>query len=117
MNTQVKRNIAVSIILSIVTCGIYNIYWFICLTNETNLASGRNQDTSGGLAFLFNLLTCGIYGIYWSYKMGEKISEARVQRGLSADNNFPIIYLLLSIFGLSIVTHALIQNELNNLPA
>lgn len=36
-----KRNIAVAIILSIVTCGIYGIYWFICLVNELNTASGR----------------------------------------------------------------------------
>lgn len=29
-----QRDIAVSIILSIVTCGIYAIYWFICVTDD-----------------------------------------------------------------------------------
>lgn len=42
-----QRNIAMCIILSIVTCGIYGLYWYACLTNDTNTAAGqakkRNQ--------------------------------------------------------------------------
>lgn len=34
-----KRNIAMYIILSIVTCGIFGIYWFICLTDDSKLAA------------------------------------------------------------------------------
>ncbi len=54
-----ERNIAVCIILSLVTCGIYMIYWFICLTDEANNAS-NSTGTSGGMAFLLSLVTCGI---------------------------------------------------------
>ena len=113
---MVKRNIALCIVLSIVTCGIYGIYWFVVITNETNNASGHSADgTSGGVAFLLTLVTCGIYGYYWAYKMGEKINEAKVSRGLPSDSNLSVIYLLLNIFGLSIITCALVQNELNKL--
>lgn len=38
-----QRNIAVCIILSIVTCGIYGIYWFIVLSNDTNTVSMRRM--------------------------------------------------------------------------
>lgn len=62
--------------------------------------------------FLFNLITCGIYGIYWGYKMGEAMDDARAQHGEPA-GSLPIIFLILNLFGLSIVTMALIQNELN----
>lgn len=41
-----QRNIAMCIILSIVTCGIYGLYWYACLTNDTNTAAG----TDGRLA-------------------------------------------------------------------
>lgn len=57
-----QRNIVVCILLSLVTCGIYGIYWMIVLNDETNALSGR-QGTSGGLVFLFSLITCGIYEI------------------------------------------------------
>lgn len=32
-----QRNIGLCIVLSIVTCGIYGIYWFIKLTDEVNV--------------------------------------------------------------------------------
>lgn len=110
-----KRNIAVCIILSIVTCGIYGIYWFIVMTNDANTASEHTNDTSGGVAFLLTLVTCGIYGLYWSYKMGEKLTEAKTKRGMPVGSNLSIAYLLLSLFGFSIITYALAQNELNQL--
>ena len=54
-----KRSIALCIILSIVTCGIYGIYWFICVTNDTNVVSGHASDgTSGGVAFILSVITC-----------------------------------------------------------
>lgn len=110
------RNIAVSIILTIVTCGIYGIYWFIVLTNDVNYASGHSQDgTSGGVAFLLTLVTCGIYGLYWAYKIGENISEAKAARNMPYDSSMSIIYLLLELFGLGIITYALAQNELNKM--
>ena len=48
-----QRSIAVCIILTIVTCGIYGVYWFICLTNDANTAS-NTFGTSGGYGGTFN---------------------------------------------------------------
>ena len=111
-----KRNIALCIVLSIVTCGIYGIYWMIVLENETNVASGHAQDgTSGGIVFLLTLVTCGIYGIYWAYKQGEKINEAKAMRNMPSDSNAGVLYLILEIFGLGIIAYALMQNELNKM--
>ena len=108
-----NRNIALCIILSIVTCGIYGIYWFICLTNDANTVS-KTDGTSGGVAFLLTLITCGIYGLYWMYKQGEKLDSAKEQRGMSSGSS-GIIYLLLGVFGLSIVSYALMQDSINKL--
>ena len=71
-----KRNLAVSIILTIVTCGIYGIYWFIVMTDDTKNVSGDINGASGGVAFLLTLVTCNIYGYYWAYKQGERIDNA-----------------------------------------
>lgn len=106
------RSIPLCIILSIITCSIYGIYWFICLTNEVNEVT-QEQDTSGGMAFLLSLITCGIYAIYWGYKMGDKLDRARVRNNVPT-SSFPILFLVLNLFGLSIVTCAIIQSELNH---
>lgn len=109
------RNIGIAILLSVITCGLYGLYWFVCLTDDANILSGRTADTSGGVALLLTIVTCNIYELFWAYKMGEKIGEAQMRRGLPADQNNRILYLLLSIFGLSIIAFALMQNELNHI--
>ena len=112
MRTVQQRNIALCIVLSVVTCGIYALYWFVCLTDDTNTAAGV-EGTSGVLALVFTLITCGIYGLYWAYKCGEKLDKAKTDRGMSASNG-GVLYLILYIFG-GIIAYALIQNELNKL--
>ena len=91
-----QRSVGIAILLSIITCGIYGIYWLIMLNDETNYVSGHQQDgTSGGVVFLLN--------------------EAKMQRGIMIDTSASVIYLVLSIFGLSIVAYALMQSELNKM--
>lgn len=109
-----QRNIALCIVLSIVTCGIYGIYWFICLVNDTNKVSNSTGDMSGGMVFLLTLVTAGIYGLYWNYKQGEKLNAAKQSRGMAPDAN-GILYLILALFGFGIIAWAIMQNELNKL--
>ena len=112
-----QRNIAVAIILSIVTCGIYGIYWFVKMVDEVNEAACNQGATTGGMTFLLSLVTCGIYALYWYYKAGEYLYAAKSMRGMYRDSNSGIVFLLLGIFGLSIITYALIQSELNEIAA
>ena len=75
-----QRNIAVSILLLFVTCGIYGIY--------------------------------GIYSLFWMYQMGNAVEMLHEQHG-EPRGSAPVVYLLLSLFGFSIVAYALLQYELN----
>lgn len=109
-----ERNIAVAIILSLVTCGIYAIYWFIVLTDEAKAKSEDETMPTGGVAFLLTLVTCGIYGIYWAYRMGKAVEMAQNKHGLPAADN-SVLYLILEIFGFGIIVYALAQNELNKI--
>lgn len=108
-----NRNIALAIILSIITCGIYGIIWQIQIVDDLNTASQRQGDASGLTVFLLGLITCNIYNLYWFYKAGEKVNYVKQYKGEPADSNTGILYLLLSLFGLSIVNYCLIQSELN----
>lgn len=106
-----ERNIAIAVILSFVTCGIYGLYWLIVMTDESNSVSDE-KTASGGMTILLTIVTCGIYMIYWNYKMGQKMYTAGKRYNLPiADNS--ILYLILSLFGLSIVNYCMIQNDLN----
>ena len=80
------------------------------MTNDANQLSGRTNETSGGLAFLFSLITCGIYGWYWAYKMGEKTD---IIKG-SPNGSSSALFLVLQILGLGIVNYALAQDAINS---
>ena len=97
-----NRNIAVAIILSIITCGIYAIYWFICLTNDSNEMSETDKTASGGVAFILGIITFGIYWLYWCYKLGQKVGDSA------------ILYLLLNFIGFGWVDYILAQSKINN---
>lgn len=112
-----KRNIALCIVFSILTCGIYGIYWMICLADDLNVASERPGDTSGGMVFLLTLVTCGIYGLYWLYKCGEKVSYIKMRNTGVAESGSGVLYLVLALFGFGIVSYCLIQSELNEVAA
>ena len=110
-----KRSIPKTIILSIVTCGIYAMYWLVKLTDETHAALGRENTAKGTTALIFTIITCGIYGFYWVYMMGEAITEAKTKRGMHADGNTAFIYVALYFFGLGLISQALLQDSLNDI--
>jgi len=103
------RNIALCIVLSLVTCGIYVFYWIYCLNEDINSLAGEENATGGGMVILFTIITCGIYGLYWYYKMGERVDSIKNQPGAST----PILFLILSIFCHSIVNLCLMQDCIN----
>ena len=100
------RNVVVCILLSIITCGIYGIYWMYNLNQYACYAAPQEWNTDGLLVILFSILTCGIYGIYWNYKMGK--AYARINGG--SDNS--LLFILLSLFGFSIVNINMAQGRI-----
>lgn len=102
------RNIVLCIIFSLITCGIYGIYWMIMINNEVNTLANEPGATSGGMVFLFSLITCGIYGWYWLYKMGERCDRIKNTNGSSN-----ILFMILGIVGLGIISYCLIQDTIN----
>ena len=107
-----QRNIGLCILLSIVTCGIYGLYWFVVLTDDINQESGEADATSGGMSLLLTIVTCNIYGWYWAYKMGEKVDIIKNKNGVPSSNS-GILYVLLQVFGLGIIAYALMQDTSN----
>ncbi len=108
-----NRNIALCIIFSIITCGIYGIYWFIVMPDDMNKLSPDDYQTSGGMAFLWTLLSCGIYAYYWNYKMGIKVNQVEQSENNMNSGSNHILFLVLAIFQLSIINYCIIQSKLN----
>lgn len=103
-----NRNIALCIVFTLLTCGIYAIYWMYTINEAARIVNPNEWHTDGGLVILFTILTCGIYGVYWNYQMGKAF------RVLPYASDNSILYLVLSLLELSIINYCLIQNDINN---
>ena len=107
-----ERNIALSILFTVLTCGIYGFYWMVVL-NDDMLDALQEDGTSGALVLVLSFVTCGIYGLYWMYQMGSRVDRLNARYGRHTDNS-GLLYLIISILGLSIVAYGVIQSELNH---
>ena len=111
-----NRNIALSIVLSVVTCGLYSIYWSVVLTDEVNREKREYAaDLSGIVCFLLSLVTCNLFGIYWAYKIGEKLDTIKAERGIMTGRDSNVLYLILELLGFNVIVLAMAQNEMNKL--
>lgn len=109
-----RRNVALAIIFSIITFGLYGLYWFVQINHDMQELANSNKRTSGFVAFILSLITFGIYGLYWMYKMGTLQGEALALRGRTGGSQGGL-YLVLSIFGLGIVSYAIMQSNINSM--
>ena len=107
-----NRSIPMVIILSLVTCGIYSLVWLYQTSQEVSNTVGDSD--SPGVELLLCIVTCGIYTIYWWYKYSKKLVTLSERIGVSPTDN-SLICLLLSIFGLGIVSMGIMQSQINDL--
>ena len=101
-----KRGIVAMIILSIVTFGIYSVYWQCSFQNQLKQ---QTQEGFGGVGHFFMcIFTFGIYPIYWSYAAGKRLNK------LGATDQ-AVLYLVLTFVGFGWLNMFLMQSQANKL--
>jgi hypothetical protein len=107
-------NIPLYLILTILTCGIFNLYWNHRQMEACNVLLKR-REFSFWTWLLLTILTCGIYHIFYQYKMGAAIVE--IQHLLKRDvfDKLPLLSVIVTIIGFSIVVDCIHQNEINKI--
>ncbi|TCT16116.1 uncharacterized protein DUF4234 [Natranaerovirga pectinivora] len=109
-----KRSIGVSILLSIITCGIYNLIWMYSMADDLIKFTDDADGEGAGVEILLGIVTCGLYFFYWYYKMGKRIYKAELKANKHASDD-SILYLILAIFRLGIISNAIIQSKINQI--
>lgn len=91
-----KRSVGGVVVLSIITLGIYAIYWMVATKGEMN-SQGANIPTAW-------LIIVPIANIWWTWKYAEGV-ERVTSGGLSAGVAFLLLWLL-GLIGMAIVQSA-----------
>ena len=112
-----KRGLVSLILLSIITFGIYGLYWIYKLAKDVNkICEGDGKKTSGLFKYLvFSFITLGIYSIIWLYMLGDRLQDNGPRYNITIkESGGPIVlwYVLgsLIIVGPFIALHILIKN-------
>ncbi len=103
-----SRNIVTSVILSLVTCGIYGIYWVVCLAREA--VSVKDPADSG----ILEIVLCIFLSPVGFFLAEQKFAAGCAARGIDHKDN-SILYLILGLIGLGIVNYCMMQNDLNKI--
>ncbi len=107
-------NIAVYLLLSLITCFIFAVYWNYVKMEAIN-AMLKRQELKFSHWLIFSFLTCGIFHIFYQYKMGAAIVEIQKSKGKDVFESLPVVSIFTTILALSIVTDCVHQHEINKL--
>ena len=106
-----KRKVGVCILLSFITLGIYAIYWQYLLVKNVRAIKGDDSSCTGEMLCL---LFVPFYSLYWWFTKGDYVKKYLSDNGKYSSSS-GALYLVLSIFGLSIVAAAIMQNDFNSI--
>ena len=89
-----SRSGLVTLLLGVVTCGIYSLYWYYQVMEDINRASGEMRINSVG--WLIGSIVC--FPLFWVvlYKVDRELARLSAEEGVYYKENF-ILWLLLSI--------------------
>lgn len=113
-----EKNITLSIILSLLTLGIYTIYWMSEITKDVDIITNNPEKRSGGMVFLLSVITLSIYPIYWWYENGRLIEKYDEENEIECRSN-DVLYLILTIISrvtlwpLALINYGMIQADIN----
>lgn len=108
-----KRNPVLVLVFSILTCGLYYLYW-IYQVSDSLRPFNNNDSMTPGLELLLSIV-CFPYIFYWNYKYGRIIYEAQTEVGMPYPEDNSILYLVLSVLSLGIVGACIMQASINKL--
>ena len=101
------RNIFLDIILTLLTCSLFNIY--IQYKQIIAINEMLKEERYSFLKWLlFTIFTFGLYHIYHEYVKGEDVGKC-----VGADQSIGLISLILTVFGLHIISDAIQQYHIN----
>ena len=111
---EVEKNILLAVIFTIITLGIYYLFWQNHQMKAWNRLLGREKFNFWKW-FVLSIFTFGLYHVYHEYVMGQDMIEIQKLYNKPVSPNLPLVSVLLAIFGVPFIADAIQQYELHKL--
>lgn len=110
------QSVALGLVLTIFTFGLYNLYWNWRQMRSCNELLGR-REFSWIFWLVVSILTFGIYHLYYQYKMGDALNEIQERLDFPVTEGLPVLSLVAAIVGFGVVADCIHQHVLNQIDA
>ncbi len=107
-------SIALYLILSLLTCFLFDIYWNYRQMEACNDLLGRDEFRFWRWLLLV-FITFGIYHFFYQYQMGRAIVEIQDHRGGPTTDGLPVLSVVATLLGFGVVADCIHQLEINRL--
>lgn len=104
-----NNSAATIILLSIVTLGIYYLVWAYKIISYFEPKRGKKPVVE-----MLLLIFIPFYVLYWLYKTAEDVYKLQKENGLDI-TPFNTLVVVLGIFGLGIISMAILQDNINKI--
>ena len=103
-----KREVVTVVLFSIITCGLYSIYW-----DYVTMQALDEEGQSSNMPFIAQFLLLFFYVgyIFFALNANANINAIRERRGLLAKDNL-VLFIILAVF-CPIALNAVVQSEIN----
>lgn len=100
-----KRNPALVVVWSLLTFGIYGLYWIV--KTQDAIKSRFGMGYNGVATILLMIVTLGIFGFVWYYNLGTVCQKL-------GGRNYGALFLILCLFGFGNLVNPLITQGVIN---
>lgn len=109
-----NRSVATVIILTIVTCGIYGLYWlWVTCDALYKEAEGQGSTMQPIVTFLLCFFLADIGYLIFGMNVDADLNAIKAKRGIPTTDN-KVLYMILG-FIIPIVLIGMVQNEINQI--
>lgn len=107
-----NRNIALVVVFSIISCGIYMFYW-IYKTSEELEMEGQTGALAAPVILILSVFLSGIGFLLYGMYADANVNAIKAKRGIPTTDN-KVLWMVLG-FIIPIVLVIFVQMEINNL--
>ena len=119
MRLGTRRDPGLTLVLILLTCGLYYLYFIYRVSQETREFLNE-PGIAPGAEVLLSLVTCGLWNVAWDYRMGKRMAQMCIAAGLPVTDHSGL-YLVLDLLGfggfasLGLINPILQQDTLNRI--
>lgn len=108
-----KRNVALCVILSFITFGLFGYYWCSKMWSDMQALTKPKKIINPFVWVILSIFTLRISSVIWMYRMGDMLDFASLKKGIEPPDITMQLIMFIPLF--PVVSWAVLQSRINKI--